>query len=637
MNDRMPTRKYAYFRDDQMMILATHDAEQLSPIDLQDLQKAMRDKLGGLIITKPPQPYSFPAVQTDNLDQRLEELQALEISRTEKEKTRRLEELQRLRNLLEKEAGTDPDDVKNLRPLLKRTDKQKLLAGVKKRENTLNKSGAAADEPRLFRTPFSLLQCELEERFENPRAALKRITEFRDSLKGEQFGQLGVVDVSPNWIMSVASQGGATGGPGALPMPFLEGDSPTYQFDQLKQALTDANLYDEGANVDVAILDTCPSDHELALATKNLEDHPLLKTLLAPSGWLLIPYHASLPTLLRMASTSINQHDYPMTNHGLFAAGIVHSIVPKARIHLIEVLNEFGVGDLASLAEGLSLAYKQIYKPGSGRRLVVNCSWMLDLPGSDLHFSAPQEAPEHDFEVAIRQFIEEDEKGHTLMIRTICDNLALTGSQVVAAAGNDKKYARAGRDKRLQRWTEGAMPEKTEDWIEHLIGSVRGWIPDARYPAAFASVIGVGALPKGDRRNVRVQQYESTDYSNLGDKPAGEAIMTLGGEEGRDSDNNNKGILGLYVGDMFPEVEEEEMTGAEHRRKIRMVNYPNEGCWAWWAGTSFAAPIVTGAIAAVLGSKTARTQDAVAELKKCVIEEAGTAALEDIMYVKQGP
>ena len=48
-------------------------------------------------------------------------------------------------------------------------------------------------------------------------------------------------------------------------MPFLEGDSPTYQFDQLIQALTDAELYDEGANVDVVILDTCPSDHALVL------------------------------------------------------------------------------------------------------------------------------------------------------------------------------------------------------------------------------------------------------------------------------------------------------------------------------------------------------------------------------------
>ena len=324
-----------------------------------------------------------------------------------------------------------------------------------------------------------------------------------------------------------------------------------------------------------------------------------------------------------MASTSINQHDYPMTNHGLLLRELFTVLCQRRGSISSRSFNDLVLA-IWHRYRSLSLAYKQIYKPGSGPGLVVNCSWMLDLPGSDLHFSAPEEDPEHDFEVAIRRFIEEDEEAHTLMIRTICDNLFLVGGQVVAAAGNDKKHARARRAKSLQRWTEGAIPQNIEDWIDYLIGSVRGGIPDARYPAAFASVIGVGALPKGKRRKLPAQKYESSEYSNLGDKPAGEAIMTLEGEEGRDSDNKNKGILGLYVGDQFPEVEEEEMTGAPHRRKIKMVSYPNEDCWAWWAGTSFAAPIVTGAIAA-LGARSARTQEAVAELKKCVIEQ-GTVA-----------
>jgi subtilase family serine protease len=58
---------------------------------------------------------------------------------------------------------------------------------------------------------------------------------------------------------------------------------------------------------------------------------------------------------------------------------------------------------------------------------------------------------------------------------------------------------------------------------------------------------------------------------------------------------------------------------------------------AWWAGTSFAAPIVTGAIAAVLGTGIQRTQEAFNALKhKGIIKQAGTIAEEDVMYVKQG-
>ena len=155
--------------------------------------------------------------------------------------------------------------------------------------------------------------------------------------------------------------------------------------------------------------------------------------------------------------------------------------------------------------------------------MVVNCSWMLDLPGSDLHFSAPEEDPEHDFEVAIRRFIEEDEEAHTLMIRTICDNLFLVGGQVVRLRAMIKNMQEREERKAYKGGRKAHNPPKYRDWIDYLIGSVRGGIPDARYPAAFASVIGVGALPKGKRRKLPAQKYESSEYSNLGDKPAGEA------------------------------------------------------------------------------------------------------------------
>jgi len=144
MVDRMPTRKYAYFRDDQIMVLATHDSEQLNAIDLEEFHTALSQQMGSLIITEPPQPFSFPAVTVDDLDKRLEELKHLEILMKTEEKQRRLEELQRLERLLDDEAQeNEPDDVKKLKKLLKRADKQKLLGQAKKRENTLFESNVS--------------------------------------------------------------------------------------------------------------------------------------------------------------------------------------------------------------------------------------------------------------------------------------------------------------------------------------------------------------------------------------------------------------------------------------------------------------------------------------------------------------
>ena len=54
----------------------------------------------------------------------------------------------------------------------------------------------------------------------------------------------------------------------------------------------------------------------------------------------------------------LNQHEYPMPDHGLFVAGIIHSIAPKAQIHLIEGLNTYGVGTFETFANAIALAQR---------------------------------------------------------------------------------------------------------------------------------------------------------------------------------------------------------------------------------------------------------------------------------------
>lgn len=648
MVKKMPDRDLAYFRDDQLLFLVTYP-ENITSMDLENFQSEISGYLQDRSIVILPRAFSFPATVVDAPEQRRSELHDSEVQARKKELAKRMKELQVLKSQLsDKDWKELPHKLKEIKNSAKKGDDwlDLLVAEINKREDLLRaeEENLAVAQPKLFDTPFSVLLCELNKPGPNEQfiPLLETIQALRKTLsESPSNGAIKIEDVSPNWLMSVSSQGGATGGPGALPMPFnpAKDGSPMYGFYELIEKLKEKGLYNEGENVDVAILDTVPCAHDLVLALKEWKDHPLVQGLLGPSGK-LIPYHATYTTLQRMASTSVNQHDYPMADHGLFAAGIVHSIVPQAKIHLIEVLNEFGVGDLASLAEGLALVYNQIHDPKSGRRLVVNCSWMLELPPTDLHCIASEgdaNREEYEFEQAILEYVRA-ERDHALNLRNICNQLALAGRQIVAAAGNDKLSAIKVRERKLRKLLDGVTSETVGIWIDYLLEHNRNGAPEARYPAAFVSVIGVGALPKTPQVDGDTGKYVPSNYSNLGDRPAGEAVMTLGGEEGVDNQQRNKGVLGLYLGKEFPRVAKDPMPGHPHKREISMYRADRDTPLAWWAGTSFAAPIVTGAIAAALGTgRIQRTQEAFEALKTTdIIKQAGTINNEDVMEVKQG-
>jgi len=112
--------------------------------------------------------------------------------------------------------------------------------------------------------------------------------------------------------------------------------------------------------------------------------------------------------------------------------------------------------------------------------------------------------------------------------------------------------------------------------------------PQARFPAAFDKVVGVGALKKDDAQ---------AEYSNISDQPGAVGIATLGGraemkaipgQRGKEVGYavENESVLGVYIGD-FPDLDPG-------------TTIENANGWGWWAGTSFAAPIVSGAIAALV-------------------------------------
>lgn len=455
-----------------------------------------------------------------------------------------------------------------------------------------------------------MIPYHVEKAPENPLYLTEVISQFNKKSINKSINGLTIVGASPNWLTSVASQGGGTGGPGGRPSPFNGSRTGAPAgFVDLITSLKDKNLYSHGTGVDVAILDTAPCAHDLVAAPKEWPDHPLISKLLGPDGKLSL-YPANYDQVVRLGNTSLNDHDYNMTDHGLFVAGIIHSIVPEANIHLVEVLNQYGVGDFTSFVRGLRTVLNEIYNPK--RKLVINCSWMLEFPRDPLHCRhTHQTDPDAEFEREVLQFSMYDQ-ATLLMLESLFNQFFFLGRQAIAAAGND------GREEDTSR------------------------IP-SRYPAALEKVTGVGALPKMLRRTSN-GEFQSAIYSNLADEPKIKGIMTLGGEEGE-----GNGVLGVYVGE-FP-VEPNPSIWRSFLNWLivllggRVAGPRNLTKWAWWAGTSFATPILTGAVAAVLSSsdQIATTQDAIEKLyssgiigdSKMGVVMATTDVGEDVMAITQ--
>lgn len=456
--------------------------------------------------------------------------------------------------------------------------------------------------------------------------------------------------IMPNWLLASAPNEppeppgvGGSGGPGTKPKSvspdpfaydFLDPQAPwnfvldqsragnSGNFDILKSALgkrdTNAAPVD---HVKVIILDTVPPYKPPVNAYQDArskgyyipfsieeaydtwsEQHPLLKRLLAHDpdnppemtndhtvefDHLKITYNPEFnetfdangnkistadPEVFDMKRAS-NHEQYPyfVMDHGLFIAGIIHTLAPSVPIHLIEVLNAYGYFSLEHLAWGLE---KALVEADEDTRIVVNMSLMLSLPRVDGH------------------------KSDTASI------ILPTGEELDVRVKNDQEFAYYLLYV-LLNLSELITISGADNQIDHLGGVLvaaagndgkqNGTRPKARYPAAFDNVYGVAALGK---------DAAYTDYSNEGDQPPYNGFAAFGGDSkddfAEDGSNNRVGMLGVYIGD-FPDPE----STAEYPFKTKK----NENGWGYWAGTSFATPVVVGCLAQLLAVDSARTAD----------------------------
>jgi Subtilase family len=393
--------------------------------------------------------------------------------------------------------------------------------------------------------------------------------------------QIQISAASPDWAAG-ATPSKSEGCPITPPMPVEDTCSLwSIQFPQglIPQELNSLN----GEGVTVFILDALPDRDMISTAAAAAGDANQL--LVDVDSKVTFNYDFSPPLITGPDSEPVSigkdvfgHHSImQMPDHGLFVAGIVHDVAPGAQIECIRVLDEYCVGDTEALINALNYIASRMVDGGDlhGQPVVINTSLIL---------------PQEKYAQALGLNVDtnaSDTAAYAAVLSAV-QNVTGNGAILVGSAGND------------------ADIRNNPDSLRH----------GALYPAGFANdpydiagVIPVGAVQKDGTL---------TSYSGY---PGPHGVATFGGEvpvvttsstDGSVTVDASQAVRGIYSATTYPPL----VTGGPSEPD------PNNNGWAYWVGTSFATPIISGLTARVL--QQAAQQAVTAHVRDSLIAVAGS-------------
>ncbi|MGI9058916.1 MAG: S8 family serine peptidase [Ktedonobacteraceae bacterium] len=406
------------------------------------------------------------------------------------------------------------------------------------------------------------------------KAVVKLINQNLDKLK--QDGHIPLVSATPNWISGGAPDIGSSC-PASEPIPVPE-DHAHAQWHFTLPDLSDSLQALKGDGVTIFVLDTMPNKTQITKAAQRISNKNMLLQSVAAamnniSPSIVIPTSKSIPARLNTIQTGKDIYGrhfgFKMADHGLFVTGILHDLVPNAKIECIRVLNDSGVGDLGMITDALQEIQQRMAKQ-EFKRVVVNLSMIIIAPDEnlpDLWFADDTTHAE-----GLAAMIQDIDLLHAGLRMVIQSLVTQQKAVIVASAGNES-------DTSNFHGLSGGVP--------HRFGP--------RNPAAFPEVISVGAVNN---------EGLATTYSNYPSVlPNHNGVATYGGALPQPVPPQpdplvkthaivKDAVVGLHSSSQYPTLSASETPPHEYS--------DDSHGWAYWSGTSFATPIVSSLAALLL-------------------------------------
>ncbi|MBV9613866.1 MAG: S8/S53 family peptidase [Ktedonobacteraceae bacterium] len=402
---------------------------------------------------------------------------------------------------------------------------------------------------------------------------------------------------SPNWLNGGTGNDPnyvTVGCPASPPIPANDPCPSGNWHIILPEKLPEAILNATGDGVQVFVLDTLPQQQQIfdaVVASGN--SNPLLVDIAenVALNYQVLSDVLDVPGPNQPATGNDiygRLVGFPMSDHGLFIAGIIRDLAPGANVECIRVLNDYAVGDTAMLLNAFAYIQNRLSdinpvtgEPGDllNTPVVINMSLTATLP-----------------EEALSQWGFTDQTVAPARMALLLPMQALAAKGVVftASSGNGS----------------GPRDQVTNPPGERL---------QPRYPAAFAyplpGVEGGPSLPAMIPVGAVNREGLAASYSNY---PGELGIGAYGGElpravtgtpsatTGTTAQLPIDSILGVYTAPFYPALSETDSLALHSPAPVSYPEYQLTPpvTWAHWMGTSFATPIISALAARVLETQS---------------------------------